>query len=853
MSTTIYADSWTGSAASGKVTQRAYMTYTVNQTATTYQIIVQSGIQQWNPTWNKIKTVCTLTDQSSVTKTLTQSSGANHLHQFFNVTYAPITKTSSTQSKTITGTSKITGGVDSAHGSATVLNKTSTVSHVFNIPAALVFSNQSKSISFSTSAQNIAITAASGGAGGYTYTKSSGSFSVSGTNIVVPANTAPGSYSTVVTATDADGVTINATYSITIVKAGNPITYAAQSWTATFSTSKQTKTLNAAASAQGGVTYAFVSQKQGSTTVNYFSFDVSTRVLTMNANTPSGTYTVVVSATAAGNGNYNSKTVNSTVTVVVGKATPALSVTGKTGLTYTGSAQALVSAWSVTGGGTVHLGLGSSSTTTSANAPTSWTTNASPTATNAGTYYIWAKADESTNYKAVAQVYKVTVTIAKANISPSITMANWAYGGTASNPSVSGNSGNGTVTYHYKLKSAADSAYTTTKPSDAGTYTIQASIAATTNYNAKTVTKDFSITFTATPAAYSAQYNAAAHSASIKTSAPAVVVSYGTSTSYGNSVTCTNANTNYAMSSVTRTVTGTTTVYYSATKNGYTVTGSTTIAISNGTLTITPTAYNAAYNGAAHSASIKCTNVDGVTISYGTSTSYGQTLTATTKGTNYSMANVTRTDSGTTTVYYKASKTYYNDVTGSTTIVISKATPTLSVTGKTNLTYTGSVQALVSAWSVTGGGTVHLGLGSSSTTAPTSWSTNASPTATNAGTYYIWAKSDASTNYNAVAQVYKVSVTIAKATPTLSVTGVTVNYNGSIQTLVSAASVTGNGTIYYGLGSSSSSAPSYWTTTKPAALDVGTYYIWAKSDASPNYNAVSQAYEAAATKQPVMW
>ena len=491
MATTIYADSWTGSAASGKVTQRAYMTYTVNQTATTYQIIVQSGIQQWNPTWTNIKTVCTLTDQSNVTKTLTQSSGTNHLHQFFNVTYATITKTSSTQSKTITGTSKITGGVDSAHGSGTVLNKTSTVSHVFNIPAEL---------------------------------------KVSGSTLI----------------------------------------------SKTFSTSEQTFTL----AATGGTSpYTFTELgEQGDT--NYFSISGST--LKIAANTPAGSH------------NYRVKI----------KDADGVSI--------------------------------------------------------------------SVNYE---------IRIAKANISPTVTMANWAYGGTASTPSVSGNTGNGTVTYNYKLKSAADSAYSTTKPSDAGTYTIRASIAATTNYNAGTATKDFSITFTATPTAYSAKYDEAAHSASIKTSAPGTTVSYGTSTSYGYSVTCTNANTNYAMSSVTRTVTGTTTVYYSATKNGYTTTGSTTITISNGTLNITPTAYNAIYNGVAHSASIKCTNTGSVTISYGTSTSYGQTLTATTKGTNYSMANVTRTVLGTTTVYYKASKTYYNDVTGSTTITITGVPVHTNVSG----------------------------------------------------------------------------------------------------------------------------------------------------------------------------
>ena len=288
--------------------------------------------------------------------------------------------------------------------------------------------------------------------------------------------------------------------------------------------------------------------------------------------------------------------------------------------------------------------------------------------TPASTYKIVVTAKDTTTNASSSVAMQIT--ISKANISPTITMANWAYGGTASTPSVSGNTGGGTVTYKYKLKSAADSTYSTTKPSDAGTYTIQATITATTNYNASTVTKDFSITFTATPTAYSAAYNGSAHSASIKTSAPGVTVNYGTSTSYGKSLTCTNANTNYAMSGVTYTnfTNGAKTVYYSATKNGYTV-------------------------------------------------------------------------------------------TSSTTINITKATPTtFTVTGAT-LNYNGSAQTLVSAASITGGGVIYYGLGSSTTSAPSSWSTT-KPTATNVGSYYIWAKADASDNYNAVSQVYKATATI---------------------------------------------------------------------------------------------
>jgi hypothetical protein len=72
-------------------------------------------------------------------------------------------------------------------------------------------------------------------------------------------------------------------------------------------------------------------------------------------------------------------------------------------------------------------------------------------------------------------------------------MAGWTYGGTATNPSVSGNSGSGSVTYSYKVNGAADSTYTTTKPSNANTYVVRAVIAETTNYNGATVTNTFTI------------------------------------------------------------------------------------------------------------------------------------------------------------------------------------------------------------------------------------------------------------------------------------------------------------------------------------------------------------------------
>ena len=98
----------------------------------------------------------------------------------------------------------------------------------------------------------------------------------------------------------------------------------------------------------------------------------------------------------------------------------------------------------------------------------------------------------TTNYKQATATFSLTFT--KINGSGSVTMADWTYGGTASNPSPS-SSTNGTSNVSYKYKGRGSTSYTesTTKPTNAGTYTITATFATTTNYNAVTATADFTI------------------------------------------------------------------------------------------------------------------------------------------------------------------------------------------------------------------------------------------------------------------------------------------------------------------------------------------------------------------------
>lgn len=92
-----------------------------------------------------------------------------------------------------------------------------------------------------------------------------------------------------------------------------------------------------------------------------------------------------------------------------------------------------------------------------------------------------------------------TFTIAKANISPSINMNGYSYGGTKSAPTVSGNAGNGTVTYYYNTTNSNTNGanwknVTGSAMLNAGTYYMYAVVNPTSNYNgATTAVKSFTI------------------------------------------------------------------------------------------------------------------------------------------------------------------------------------------------------------------------------------------------------------------------------------------------------------------------------------------------------------------------
>ena len=136
--------------------------------------------------------------------------------------------------------------------------------------------------------------------------------------------------------------------------------------------------------------------------------------------------------------------------------------TARTNLTYNGSAQALCTAGSCTGG-TLYY---------STNDGSSWTTTV-PKATNAGTYTLWYKFDADANHTgSIAKTSLGTVTIAQAAalVSAPAAKTNLTYNGSAQALCTAGSRTSGTLYY----STDNGSSWTTTVPTatNAGDYTL---------------------------------------------------------------------------------------------------------------------------------------------------------------------------------------------------------------------------------------------------------------------------------------------------------------------------------------------------------------------------------------------
>ena len=110
--------------------------------------------------------------------------------------------------------------------------------------------------------------------------------------------------------------------------------------------------------------------------------------------------------------------------------------------------------------------------------------------TGAGSYTVRGTSAATANYNVATAT--ADFTIGKANNTLSISCADIIYG-TIPAPSVGTNTSNGAVTYEYKLQGTDDDTYTGSVPTEAGSYTVRGTSAATADYNAAIATADFTI------------------------------------------------------------------------------------------------------------------------------------------------------------------------------------------------------------------------------------------------------------------------------------------------------------------------------------------------------------------------
>ena len=111
----------------------------------------------------------------------------------------------------------------------------------------------------------------------------------------------------------------------------------------------------------------------------------------------------------------------------------------------------------------------------------------------AGTIYVAVSAGGNDVYAFVCKNVKVTIN--KESITPTMTLSGWNYGDTAKTPTVTENTGKGAVTYSYSgtTRGGATFGPSASAPTQAGTYTVTATVAESDNYFGGICTADFTI------------------------------------------------------------------------------------------------------------------------------------------------------------------------------------------------------------------------------------------------------------------------------------------------------------------------------------------------------------------------
>lgn len=113
-----------------------------------------------------------------------------------------------------------------------------------------------------------------------------------------------------------------------------------------------------------------------------------------------------------------------------------------------------------------------------------------PAFTDAGTHTVYYKASAADHNDATGSF---AVTLGKAPLTLGLSIEGWTESEAARTPVLTGNTGNGAVTFEYKPAAADEAAYSTSVPTAPGEYNIRATVEETSNYLGGEITADFVI------------------------------------------------------------------------------------------------------------------------------------------------------------------------------------------------------------------------------------------------------------------------------------------------------------------------------------------------------------------------
>jgi hypothetical protein len=522
-----------------------------------------------------------------------------------------------------------------------------------------------------------------------------------------------------------------------------------------------------------------------------------------------GTYTV--QASFAGNSNY--EPASATTTITIDKAPSTTVVTCPVSVTYDGSGQTPCTA-KVTGAG----GLDDSVTV-------SYSHN-----TDAGTATANASFGGDDNHKPSDD--SKTFTIDKADASVSIT---WTDGTYNTNPHpaaavVDGVGGETDLSPSASLTYYTGSDTTGTPllgaPTDAGTYTVQASFAGNSNYKpasaTTTITIDKAPSTTVVTCPVSVTYDGSGQTPCTATVTGAggldepVTVSYSHNTDAG---------------------TATASASFGGDDNHKPSDDSKTFTIDKATPSVSVSWSGWTFDGTAHAASGSVSGVGSPAANLGNPDSFTYYAGPTASGSPLLGAP---TDAGAYTVvaHFNATANYTAADSAEKTVTVSKATPSVSVNW-TDWTFDGTAHQATG--SVSGVGSPATSLGSADSFAYYSGS-DASGTPLpaapkDAGTYTVVAHFNATANYTAADSAAK-TVTVSKATPSVSVSwagwtfdGTAHQATGLISGVGSPAANLGNPDFAYYSGSTATGSP-----LPGAPMNAGTYTVKASFAGNSNYN-----------------